>query len=138
MRKFVSLSTFLIAVAAYADSANVRISVNALPGGYHAGNTLYVNATVFNDGPDTARHVLVNMEVSPVIVMAAGVLPDPTPPCPNGCRVGDVKPGASADLPQFVHLLPKSDFLMEITPLPTTSSPGTPAPVSWPAAEESW
>jgi hypothetical protein len=115
MRKLVSLSLFLIAATAHADSANLRVVVDPFPTLLHAGETLGVNATVFNAGPDIAHHVVVTMRSDPFTVLQAP-LPEPTPPCPNaGCSVGDLKPGDSAKVAQFVRVLPKSDVMVEIT-----------------------
>lgn len=115
MRKLVPLSLFLVATALHADSANLRVVVDPFPTLLHAGDTLGVNATVFNDGPDLAHHVVITMQNDPFTVLDAGPLPEPTPPCPNlGCSVGDLKPGDSAKVAQFVRLLPKSDVMVEI------------------------
>jgi len=117
-RLLVPLAFVLIAAAAHADTADLRLIVELIPNVPRAGETMFVRTTVANDGPDVARNVWVSVQFDTIVVREIDGLPPPDPswPCPGGrCFVGNLPPGSTASIPDFVNTLPVSNLTMSVS-----------------------
>lgn len=122
----VPLVLVLLATAALADSADLRVAVELSPNAPGAGETLFVRTSVTNDGPDTARNVWVSVQLDGIALREIDGLPPPEPkrPCPAGrCFVGDIPPGATAGIPDFVEALAVDDYNLVVRVNATSDTP---------------
>ena len=114
MRKALAPLTFFIAFAAYADSADLRIEIQA-DSPMLADTLLYGNVFVHNAGPDIARNVVVTMTV-------AG-FPNAQLPCPNGrCFMGNIQPSGIGYV-QWRQQMPAADLSMTFGVAVSSDSP---------------